>query len=182
MVEQIVVKINDKDFIFESGKMAKLADGAVVVRYGDTMVLATAVTSEKKREGFVDFLPLTVDYREKTYAAGKIPGGFFKREGRPSEKEILTSRMIDRPLRPLFPKGMQNEIQVMSIVLSADDKNDPDILSINASSAAVAISGIPFNGPVAAVRIGRVDNRFIVNPTHEEIEKGQLDMIVAGTQ
>ena len=182
MVEQIVVKINDKDFIFESGKMAKLADGAVVVRYGDTMVLATAVTSEKKREGFVDFLPLTVDYREKTYAAGKIPGGFFKREGRPSEKEILTSRMIDRPLRPLFPKGMQNEIQVMSIVLSADDKNDPDILSINASSAAVAISGIPFKGPVAAVRIGRVDDKFIVNPTHEEIEKGQLDMIVAGTQ
>ena len=182
MVEQIVVKINDKDFIFESGKMAKLADGAVVVRYGDTMVLATAVTSEKKREGFVDFLPLTVDYREKTYAAGKIPGGFFKREGRPSEKEILTSRMIDRPLRPLFPKGMQNEIQVMAIVLSADDKNDPDILSINASSAAVAISGIPFKGPVAAVRIGRVDDKFIVNPTHEEIEKGQLDMIVAGTQ
>ena len=182
MVEQIVTKINDKDFIFESGKMAKSADGAVVVRYGDTMVLATAVTSEKKREGFVDFLPLTVDYREKTYAAGKIPGGFFKREGRPTEKEILTSRMIDRPLRPLFPKGMQNEIQVMAIVLSADDKNDPDILSINASSAAVALSGIPFKGTVAAVRIGRVDDKFIVNPTHEEIEKGSLDMIVAGTQ
>jgi len=182
MIEQVVAKINDKDFIFESGKMAKSADGAVVVRYGDTMVLATAVTSEKKREGFVDFLPLTVDYREKTYAAGKIPGGFFKREGRPTEKEILTSRMIDRPLRPLFPKGMQNEIQVMAIVLSADDKNDPDILSINASSAAVALSGIPFKGPVAAVRIGRVDNKFIVNPTHEEIEKGQLDMIVVGTQ
>ena len=181
MVEKIIVKINEKDLIFESGKMAKFADGAVVVRYGDTMVLATAVVSEEKRDKFVDFLPLTVDYREKTYASGKIPGGFFKREGRPTEKEILTSRMIDRPLRPLFPKGMQNEIQIMSIALSADDENDPDVLAINAASAAAAISGAPFNGPVAAVRIGRVDDKFIVNPTHEETEKGTLDMIAAGT-
>lgn len=180
MTERVETKINGRDLIFECGKMAKLADGAVTVRYGDTMILATVVISEEKAEG-VDSLPLMVDYREKTYAAGKIPGGFFKREGRPTEKEILTSRMIDRPLRPLFPKNMLNDIQVMTLVLSADQENDPDILSINGASAAVAISGVPFNGPLAAVRIGRIANKFIVNPIHEEVDKGVLDLVVAGT-
>lgn len=177
---QVETKINEKSLIFEWGKMAKLADGAVTVRYGDTMVLATAVISEERREG-IDWLPLTVDYREKTYAAGKIPGGFFKREGRPTEKEILTSRMIDRPLRPLFPKGMLNETQIMVIVLSADQDNDPDILAINGASAAVSLSGFPFNGTLAAVRIGRLNNKFIVNPAHSEVDKGELDLVVAGT-
>lgn len=181
MIGKVSATINEKELIFECGKMAKFADGAVVVRYGDTIVLSTVVISEEKKEDLIDFLPLTVDYREKTYAAGKIPGGFFKREGRPTEKEILTSRMIDRPLRPLFPKGMQNEIQVMAIVLSADDENDPDILSINGASAALAISGIPFNGVLAAVRIGRVDGKFIVNPTHQQVDGGQMDMVIAGT-
>lgn len=177
----ISVNLSNRDLTFECGKIAKFADGAVVARYGDTMVLATLVVSEEKREEWSDFVPLTVDYREKTYAAGKIPGGFFKREGRPTEKEILTSRMIDRPIRSLFPKGVQNEIQLMAMVLSADESNDPDVLSINAASAAIAVSDVSFNGPLAAVRIGRVDNTLIVNPTLEQVDKGSLDMVVAGT-
>jgi polyribonucleotide nucleotidyltransferase len=178
---KISLNLSNRDLSFECGKIAKFADGAVVARYGDTMVLATVVVSEEKSEEWSDIVPLTVDYREKTYAAGKIPGGFFKREGRPTEKEILTSRMIDRPIRPLFPKGVQNEIQLMAMVLSADESNDPDVVAINAASAAIAVSGVSFKGPLAAVRIGRVDKALIVNPTLDEVDKGSLDMVVAGT-
>jgi len=165
----------------ENGWMAKQANGAVVVRVGDTMVLATAVASTSPREGG-DFLPLTCDYLEKTYSAGKIPGGFFKREGRPSEKEVLTSRLIDRPLRPLFPKGYYNEVQIMAQVLSKDDTNEADVLAITGASAALHISNIPFNGPLAAVRVGYIDGQFIINPTHEQSEKSELDLVVAGSR
>ncbi|MHA1568013.1 MAG: polyribonucleotide nucleotidyltransferase, partial [Alphaproteobacteria bacterium] len=165
----------------ETGLMAKQAGGSVVIRVGDTMVLATAVMSPKPREG-VHFLPLTCDYLEKTYSAGKIPGGFFKREGRPSEKEVLTSRLIDRPLRPRFPKGFNHELQIIASVLSKDDENEGDVLGITAASAALHISNIPFDGPLAAVRVGYIDGEFIINPTHEECEKSELDLVVAGSE
>ena len=160
--------------------MARLADGAVVARYGDTVVLATAVASKVAKEG-IDFIPLTVDYQEKTYAAGKIPGGFFKREGRPTEREILTCRLIDRPVRPLMPKGFNFATQVVALVLSADQGNASDILAIIASSAALTISDIPLKQPVAAVRMGRIDGKFVINPTFSEIESSDLNMVVAGT-
>src|SRR5213595_3736111 len=156
------VKIGDKELSIETGKMAKQADGSVVVRYGDTMVLVTAVANRSERAG-VDFLPLTVEYSEKTAAAGKIPGGYFKREGRPTEKEILTCRLIDRPSRPLFPKLWYNEVQVQSILFSADGENDPDILSIIGASAALIVSDIPWAGPISAVRVGRINGQFVAN-------------------
>lgn len=178
---KIQTKIRDKDLIIETGKMAKQADGAVTVRYGDTVILATAVSPLKLRED-IDFLPLTIDYREKRSAAGQFPGGYIKREARPTEKEILSARLIDRPIRPLFPEGYSCEIQIMSAVLSADGENDPDILAINGASTALCISDIPFNGPIAAVRIGLVDGNFIVNPTHSELKESILEIVVAGTQ
>jgi polyribonucleotide nucleotidyltransferase len=181
MIEKTQTKLGKFDLVIETGHMAKQADGSVVVFYGDTAVLVTVVASPEVREG-IDFLPLTVDYREKTYAAGKIPGGFFKREGRPSEKETLTSRLIDRPLRPLFPDGWINETQIMATVISHDQENDPDVLSIVGASAALAISQIPFAKMVGAVRVGRINGEFIVNPTNKELEESDLDIIVAGTK
>ena len=166
----------------ETGRMAKQADGAVVVRLGDTVVLATACAQSEPRVG-VDFLPLTVDYRENTYAGGKIPGGFFKREGRPNEKEILTSRMIDRPLRPLFPEGYACETQVIGLLLSADLENDSDTLAIIGASTALYISDIPFDGPIGAVRVGYWDGAFVVNPSTADLKtKSQLNLLVAGTE
>ncbi len=181
MVHQVELEISGKQLILETGRMAKLADGAVMARYGDTVVLATAVASKVARAG-VDFLPLTVDFQEKAYAAGKIPGGFFKREGRPSEREILGSRLIDRPMRPLFPKGFYFDIQVIASVLSADQGNVSDLLAITAASAALTISDIPLKDPVAAVRIGRIEGRFVTNPSFAEIEASDLNLVVAGTQ
>src|SRR5262249_41376239 len=165
----------------ETGRLAKQSDGAVLVRLGDTVVLATANALKEAKPG-TDFLPLTVDYRENTYAAGKIPGGFFKREGRPNEKEILTSRMIDRPLRPLFPEGYNNETQVIGLLLSADLENDSDTLAITGASTALVLSEIPFHTPVAAVRVGYWDGQPVVNPTSTELRtKSQLNLLVAGT-
>jgi polyribonucleotide nucleotidyltransferase len=164
----------------ETGKVAKQADGSVTVRYGDTVVLVTATADRRERQG-VSFLPLTVDYRENTYAAGKIPGGFFKREGRPNEKETLTSRMIDRPIRPLFPKGWSFETQVIALVLSADLANDPDVLAITGASTSLYLSDIPFNKPIAAVRVGLNETGYILNPTYEQMESSRLDLIVVGS-
>jgi polyribonucleotide nucleotidyltransferase len=169
-----------KRLTFETGRMAKQAAGAALVTQGDSVVLATAVASPDPKEG-IDFFPLTVDYREYAYAGGRIPGGFIKREGRPSEREILTSRQIDRPIRPLFPEGFRNETQVIAFVLSADKENDPDIIGINAASAALALSDIPFHGPVGAVRVGYVDDSFIINPSYEERKVSTLNITVVGT-
>src|SRR5213592_2320511 len=167
MQEKITAQVGDKQILIETGKLAKQADGAVTVQLGETIVIVAAVAATKAKEG-QDFFPLTVDYREKAAAAGRFPGGYFKREGRPTEKEILTSRLTDRPIRPLFPKGMYNEVQVQSILLSADGENDPDILSIIGASAALMVSDIPWDGPLGAVRIARVNGKFVVNPTHAE--------------
>ena len=169
-----------RKLVIETGKVARQADAAVMVTYGDTVVLCTAVAQKTPKVG-IDFFPLTVNYQEKTFAAGKIPGGFFKREGRPSEKETLTSRLIDRPIRPLFAKGFQNETQIICTVLSHDLENDPDIVSLVGTSAALTLSGIPFLGPIGGARVGYVDNQFVLNPTAEQLENSQLDMIVAGT-
>src|SRR6266704_636758 len=179
--EQISVELSGgKSISFETGHLAKQAHGSVVVRVGENVVLATACANPEPREG-IDFFPLTVDYREYTYAGGRIPGGFIKREGRPSEKEILTSRQIDRPIRPLFPEGFRNETQVIALVLSADTENDPDVLGINGASAALTVSDIPFSGPVGAVRVGLVDGQFIINPTYDEMRNGKLSLMVVGT-
>jgi len=175
------VKIGREMLTIETGKLAKQADGAVTVRFGDTVVLATACYAPSERPG-IDFLPLTVDYREATYASGRIPGGFFKREGKPTEKEVLTCRLIDRPIRPLFPAGWRHETQVIALVLSADDANDSDVLAITGASAALSISEIPFQRTIAAVRVGIVDGEFLINPTYEERRKGQLDLVVAGSR
>src|SRR5438270_13094386 len=169
-----------KKISFETGNLAKQAHGSAVVRIGDNVVLATAVSNPDPREG-IDFFPLTVDYREYTYAGGRIPGGFIKREGRPSEREILTSRQNDRPVRPLFQEGSRNETQVIAFVLSADTENDPDTAALNAASAALTISDIPFLGPIGAVRVGLKDGQFIINPTYEERREGLLNLMVAGT-
>ena len=169
-----------KSLAFETGKLAKQAHGSVVVRIGESVVLATAVSNPDPREG-IDFFPLTVDYREYTYAGGRIPGGFIKREGRPSEREILTSRQIDRPIRPLFPEGFKCETQVIAFVLSADTENDPDVAGINGASAALTISDIPFNGPIGAVRVGLVSGQFIINPTYSEMRDSLLNIMVVGT-
>ncbi len=174
-------EIEGRALEFEVGKVAKQADGACLVRFGETLVLVTACFRKDTREG-VDFLPLTVDYRENTYAGGRIPGGWFKREGRPTEKEILTSRLIDRPFRPLFPKGYTHETQIIGFVLSADGANDPDVLAINGASAALMVSGCPFNTPVGAVRVGLLDGRFVVNPTHQQRAEAALEIVVAGTE
>src|SRR5437667_5149711 len=177
----VSVTVGDQELTFETGKLAKQADGAVVVRAGETMVLATATGKMEAREG-ADFFPLTVDVEERMYAAGKIPGGFFKREGRPTERAILTARMIDRPIRPLWPKGYKNETQVICTVLSADLITAHDILCINGASAALMISPLPFLGPVGAVRIGMIDGELVVNPTLPEVdEQTELDLIVVGT-
>ena len=171
------VRFGGNDLVLETGKIAKQANGSVTVQYGGTVVLVTACMSREIKES-QDFFPLTVEYQEKTYAAGRIPGGFFKREGRPSESEILTARLIDRPIRPLFPNGLLNEVQVMAIVLSSDGENDPDILSVIGASTALSISDIPFNGPLASCRVGRVNNEFILNPTYAELDKSDLDLVV----
>jgi polyribonucleotide nucleotidyltransferase len=175
------VEIEGRALEFETGKVAKQADGACLLRFGETFVLVTACFRKESREG-VDFLPLTVDYREYTYAGGRIPGGWFKREGRPTEKEILTARLIDRPLRPLFPKGWTQETQIVGTVLSADGVNDPDILAINGASAALLISACPFDTPVGAVRVGLLGERLVLNPTHEQRAEAALDIVVAGTE
>ena len=176
-----VLDVRSKELSLSTGKMARQADGSVVAQYGDTIVLATAVSSKTPREG-IDFFPLTIDYQEKTYSAGKIPGGFFKREGRPTEKEVLTSRLIDRPIRPLFPKGFNCETQGIVSVLSYGDENIADILGIVTISAALHISDIPFNGPVAAVRIGRISGTFVINPDLQELEECDCNLVVAGTE
>ena len=180
MVEQTSLELGGRKLTFETGKMAKQAHGAIVARYGDTVVLATACMDTHATEK--DFLPLTVDYREYTYAAGKIPGGFFKREGRPSERETLTSRLIDRPLRPLFPEGYATETQVVAMVLSADSENDPDVIGVTAASAALYISKIPFNNPIAAVRVGLIDGKLIINPTVAEQKTSLMNIVIAGSE
>src|SRR6184192_4101016 len=179
----VEVTVGGQEITFEAGKLAKQADGAVVIRAGDTMVLATAQGRLEAREG-ADFFPLTVDVEERMYAAGKIPGGFFKREGRPTERAILTARMIDRPIRPLWPKGFRNEVHVVCTTLSADLVTAHDILCINGASAALMVSPLPFLGPVGAVRIGLVDGELVVNPTLPTIEADEstLDLIVVGTK
>jgi len=175
------VEIGGRRLTLETGRVAKQADGSVLVRYGDTVVLATVVAARSATEG-QDFFPLSVDYRERAYAGGRIPGGFFKREGRPAEKEILTSRLIDRPLRPLFPKGFKNEIQLIALAISSDQENDPGILAMNGASAAVLVAGVPFLGPFGAVRIGHIDGRLVVNPSFEDLERSTLDLVVAATE
>jgi polyribonucleotide nucleotidyltransferase len=179
-MDQVSIALGSNTLSIECGKVAKQANGAAYVRFGDTVVLATAC-STNPREG-IDFFPLTVDYREYTYAAGKIPGGFFKREGRPTEKEILTSRLIDRPLRPLFPEGFKDETQVIALVLSADSDNNPDIIGLVAGSAALYLSDIPFYAPLGAVRVGLVEGRLTTNPTYAEIKNSLLNLVVAGTE
>jgi polyribonucleotide nucleotidyltransferase len=181
MVQKLQIDFGGRPFSIETGRVAKQANGSVLVQYGETVVLVTAVTAEKRREG-VDFLPLTVNYLEMTYAAGRIPGGFFKREGRPSDRETLISRFIDRPLRPLFPKGFQNEIQVIATVLSADQDNDPAILGMIGASSALSLSNIPFEGPIAGAKVGRIDGEYVLNPTHEELELSDIDLFVAGSE
>jgi len=178
MLHTVKMRIGSEDLIIQTGKLAKQADGAVTVQYGGTVVLVAVVASKEPKEG-VDFLPLTVEYQEKTYAAGKIPGGFFKREGRPSEKEILSARLIDRPIRPLFPEGFVNEIQIISYVLSHDGKNDSDVLAMIGASAALSISPIPFMGPIGSVRVARVNSEFIVSPTYEQIEQSDLEVVAS---
>jgi len=179
MFEQVSLDLGGRKLTLETGKIARQAHGAVVARYGDTVVLATACMDNKATEK--DFLPLTVDYREYTYSAGKIPGGFFKREGRPSEREILTSRLTDRPLRPLFPEGWSTETQIVAMVLSADSENDPDVIAVTAASAALYISKIPFVTPIACVRVGLLEGKLVVNPTVAEQKTSQLNIIVAGS-
>ena len=178
--EASVTLADGKTISFETGRIAKQAHGSAIVRMGDNVILATACANAEPRVG-IDFFPLTVDYREYTYAGGRIPGGFIKREGRPSEKEILTSRQIDRPIRPLFPEGFRCETQVIAFVLSADTQNDPDVVAINGASAALALSDIPFAGPIGAVRVGLVDDKFVVNPTYDEQREGKLSLMVVGT-
>ncbi|MGF1655430.1 MAG: polyribonucleotide nucleotidyltransferase [Verrucomicrobiales bacterium] len=180
MHTQVRGQVGQAEFIIETGKMAKLADGAVTVQVGETIVIVTAVSATTVKDG-QDFFPLTVDYKEKAAAVGRFPGGYFKREGRPSEKEILTCRMTDRPLRPLFPKNYFYDTQIITVLLSADGENDPDILSINGASAALCVSDIPFKGPIGAVRVCRVNGEFLVNPTHSERVNSDLDLVYAGT-
>jgi len=178
---EVRCNLGGRDFIFETGAVAKQADGAVLVTFGESMVLVTATASRTIREG-IDFFPLVVDYQEMAYAAGKIPGGFFKREGRPSEKEILTARLIDRPLRPLFPKGFFNEVQIVATVLSADQENDPDVLAICGASTALQISDIPFQGPIAGVRVGRIQGQWVCNPTGSQLAQSDVNLVVAGSR
>jgi len=181
MIQKASTNIGGKDLIIETGRIAKQADGAVQLSYGDTVVLVSACSRKQPREN-VDFFPLTVDYRENYYAAGRIPGGFFKREGKPSEKEILTCRLIDRPIRPLFPAGFRCDTQIIALVLSADGENDPDILSIIGASSALMISDIPFHTPIAAVRVGLIDDQLLINPTSQDLKNSKLNLIIAGSE
>jgi len=174
------INLGGREFTLETGRIAKQADGAILVRQGETIVLVTAVSAREPKEG-ASFFPLTVDYREYGYAAGRIPGGYFKREGRPTEKEVLTMRMTDRPIRPLFPEGYQHETQVISMVISADDEHDPDVLSITGASAALYLSDIPFHTPIAGVRVGLVEGKYVVNPTYAQLRDSQLNLTVAGS-
>src|SRR6266566_4387915 len=179
MPEKIAIQVGTQEIKIESGKLAKQADGAVTVQLGETIVLVAAVAASQAKPG-QEFFPLTVDYREKAAAAGKFPGGYFKREGRPTEKEILTCRLTDRPIRPLFPKGWFNEVQVQSLLLSADGENDSDILCIIGASAALSVSDIPWDGPLGALRVGRVNGKLIANPTHTEMLESDLDLVYVG--
>ena len=175
------ITVGARTISIETGKLAKQADGAVIVRSGDTMVIVTACHAANPRVG-IDFLPLTVDYREYTYASGRIPGGFFKREGKPAEKEVLTSRLIDRPIRPLFPGGWFYETQIVALLISADSDNDSDVLAITGAGAALALSTIPFQQTMAGVRVGLVDGAYLINPTYSERKKSKIDLVVAGTK
>src|SRR5882672_4625969 len=175
------IQIGSRRISIETGKLAKQADGSVVVRSGDTVVLVTACHAANPREG-IDFLPLTVDYREYTYASGRIPGGFFKREGKPSEKEVLTSRLIDRPVRPLFPAGWRYETQIFALVEPATTENDSDVLAITGASAALALSEIPLEKTIAGVRVGLIDGQYVINPTFEQRKTSKLDLVVAGSK
>ncbi|MDO5764876.1 MAG: polyribonucleotide nucleotidyltransferase, partial [Elusimicrobiales bacterium] len=181
-IHEVEVTVGNETIKLQTGLMAKQADGAVVATMGETMVLAASVSTKEQKPGISDFMPLTVNYKERTYAAGKIPGGFFKREGRASKKETLSSRIIDRTIRPIFPEGFACETNVTAMVISSDDKHDADVLSVLASSASLVISNIPFNEPVAAVRIGRKDGQYIVNPTKEEQETCDMDLVIAGSK
>jgi len=176
-VRRVQMRYGKEELVLETGRLAKQADGAVMVQYGGTVVLVSVVVAKQPKEG-IDFMPLTVEYQEKTYAAGKIPGGFFKREGRPSEKEILTSRLVDRPIRPLFPKGFRNDVQLIALVLSHDGVNDPDIAAINGASAALGLSPAPVAHRVGACRVGRVGGQLVLNPTYAELEQGDLDIVI----
>src|SRR3982075_3883922 len=180
-IHRVELDWGGRKLVLETGKIARQADGAVVATYGESKLLATVVAAPTPKEG-IDFLPLTVDYQEKYYAAGRIPGGYFKREGRPTEKETLVSRLIDRPIRPLFADGWRNETQVIVTTLSHDLENDPDILALVASSAALCLSGAPFMGPIGAARVGFVGNEYVLNPTLDEMADTQLDLVVAGTK
>ncbi|MFZ9941249.1 MAG: polyribonucleotide nucleotidyltransferase, partial [Luteolibacter sp.] len=180
-IHTLTADVGTNPMTIETGKLAKLADGAVTVRCGDTIILVTAVSATKVKPGQTWF-PLSVEYKEKASAAGVFPGGYFKREGRPTEKEILTCRMTDRPLRPLFPKGYFYDTQIIAILLSADGENDADVLSMNGASAALCLSDIPFAGPIGAVRVGRVDGQFVINPTHDQRENSDLDLIYVGNK
>lgn len=175
------IKLGNKELIVETGKVAKQADGSVVIRYGDTMLLVAAVSARSAKEG-LDFFPLTVEYRENSFSAGRIPGNYFRREGRPNEKEVLTCRLIDRPVRPLFADGYRFETQIVASVISADTDNDPDVIAITGASCALYLSDIPFNTPIGGVRIGLVDGKYLINPTYDERRESQLNLVVAGTE
>src|SRR5881296_2851779 len=177
---RVTVEVGGRPLILETGKIAKQANGAIVARYGDTVVLTTACMAPIANDR--DFLPLTVDYRENTYSAGKIPGGFFKREGRPSEREILVSRLIDRPMRPLFPDAWRNETQIVAMVLSADSENDPDVIAVTGAAAAAYCSDLPFPTPIAAVRVGLVNGQLVANPTVAEQKTSLLNIVIAGSE
>lgn len=175
------IKLGDMNLTVETGKVAKQADGSVIISYGETMLLVTAVSARTAKEG-LDFFPLTVEYREATYSAGRIPGNYFRREGRPNEKETLTCRLIDRPVRPLFGNGYRFETQIVGTVISSDGQNDPDVIAITGASCALYLSDIPFVNPIAAVRIGLIDGKYLINPTYDERRESQLNLIVAGTE
>jgi len=181
MLHKVEIDLFGTLLSIETGVMAKQADGAIIVRSGDNVVLVTACCSGKPRAG-ANFFPLTVDYREGTYAAGKFPGGFIKREGRPTTKETLTSRLCDRPIRPLFPKGYRDEVQCQSFVLASDKQNDGDVIAMNGVACALFISPMPFGGPIASVRVGRIGGRFVAFPTHDELEESDLDLIMSGSE
>ncbi|NLC07698.1 MAG: polyribonucleotide nucleotidyltransferase, partial [Syntrophomonadaceae bacterium] len=180
-VDTFSTVLGGRPLIVEAGKMAKQANGAVLIRYGETVVLVTATASAEPREG-IDFFPMTVDYDDRLYAVVKIPGGFIKREGRPSEAAILSARLIDRPLRPLFPKGFRNDVHIVATVMSVDQDNAPDVTAMIGASCALTLSDIPFMGPIAGVAVGRVDGQFVINPTQEQISKSEMYLVVAGTK
>ena len=175
------IKVGGRDLIVETGKVAKQADGSVVIRYGETMLLVAAVSGRTAKEG-LDFFPLTVEYREAAFSAGRIPGNYFRREGRPNEKEVLTARMIDRPVRPLFADGYRFETQIIASVISADADNDPDVVAMTGASCALYLSDIPFENPIAGIRIGLIEGKYIVNPTYDQRRESDLNLIVAGTE